>query len=520
MSQNEDRFGRPGDERDAPTQGGMAGGGEATAEIQSVNSKPGPGNKVGKAVFILVCAALMTLILALVGQSYLNSWKQGAKGKRNLSGEVDPMNPEATRAPVTRVGAATGKPPPQVETAPAKQPGVPENDGVRPIRGADGKVLTDPQGRGMGVDTTGKVVAVPAITPVAGPSFAAPVTTPPAAVTPTTPPPSRYGGSLFVEQAKLGAGGGLAVQAGQNTPSAGVVGTAAAGAQPTSVQQQQLDMVRALMPGAQRPVAVPAPPPPNASPYSSQGAETTPGANVMSPGASAPSGAAVPMTTVASMQVSTRTPVARASFFPDQNLMLPKGRQGTCVLTTRIDDQLPGYTSCILQDDLYSDNGKTVLLEHGSEVWGEYGTIGQPGLNRIAVNWVRIKTRDGIVVDLSSPGTDALGGSGLPGHYNPRWMERIGTALLLSLVRDVTAAVINNQSRNSGSTVTVSPGGQNTLSGGSNIAEQVVRETLRVRPNTTVSEGSRIAIYVNRDLDFRPVYELRRAAAIAQAAAQ
>ena len=230
------------------------------------------------------------------------------------------------------------------------------------------------------------------------------------------------------------------------------------------------------------------------------------------------SSAASGMTTVANTQANTRTPMVQARMLPDQNLIIPKGRQAGCVLTTRIDDQLPGYTSCTLLDDLYSDNGKTLLLEHGSDIWGEYGTIGQPGLSRIAVNWVRIKTRDGITVDLSSPGTDALGGSGLPGHYNPRWVERIGAAVLLSLVKDVTAAVINSQTKSGGTTVSVTPPGQNTIGGTSNIADQVVRETLRVRPNVTIAEGTRISIYVNRDLDFRPVYELRRAANVAQAA--
>ena len=32
--------------------------------------------------------------------------------------------------------------------------------------------------------------------------------------------------------------------------------------------------------------------------------------------------------------------MVQARLFPDQNLMIPKGRQAGCVLTTRIDDQL------------------------------------------------------------------------------------------------------------------------------------------------------------------------------------
>lgn len=490
-------------------------------EIVSVNSKAASGNKAAKTLFILACSAVLIGLLAWLGQSYLNTWKQSAKSpKREFGVEVDPMNPEASRAAVAKVGAATGKPPPQPAPLPATPPGPSDNDGVRAIRGADGKVMTDPQGRALGVDPTGKVVPVPAIAALPGPAGATPAAAP--------PPPSRYGGSLFVDKAILSAAAANAAPTGyqgtSGTPAAGA--PAAAG---TANTVPQLELLKSLLtaagqrtggsPGAPGSAGgSPSAPAPSVSPYAGQPAEPFPAGNAPLSMGGPTSSAASGMTTVANTQANTRTPMVQARMLPDQNLIIPKGRQAGCVLTTRIDDQLPGYTSCTLLDDLYSDNGKTLLLEHGSDIWGEYGTIGQPGLSRIAVNWVRIKTRDGITVDLSSPGTDALGGSGLPGHYNPRWVERIGAAVLLSLVKDVTAAVINSQTKSGGTTVSVAPPGQSTIGGTSNIADQVVRETLRVRPNVTIAEGTRISIYVNRDLDFRPVYELRRAANVAQAA--
>lgn len=499
--------------------------GAPAPEIVSVNSSTGGGSTVAKTLFILLCAAVLVGLLAWLGQNYLNAWKQSAKGaKKEIGAEVDPMNPEATRAPVTKVGAASGRAPPLQGATPAAGPATHDNDTVRAIRGADGKVMTDPQGRALGVDTTGKVVPVPAIAALPGPAAAPLASAPPPA---GPPPPSRYGGALFVEQSILRAA------AAHTSPAVTSAGSAApGGAAPTptaTAQQQGLDMLRSLMPGAQRPAGagtVPATvgsgagPVPAASPYGAAGGDAVPMGISGMPGAGGQSSATPSITTVANTQVATRTPVVQARLFPDQNLMIPKGRQAGCVLTTRIDDQLPGYTSCVLAEDLFSDNGKTLLLEHGSEIWGEYGTLGQPGLTRIAVNWVRVKTRDGITVDLSSPGTDALGGSGLPGHYNPRWGERIGAAVLLSLVKDVTTAIINNQSKSGGTTVSVAPPGQNTIGGSGNIADQVVRETLRVRPNVTLAEGTRISIYVARDLDFRPVYELRHAAKLARATAE
>ncbi|MFX6949849.1 TrbI/VirB10 family protein, partial [Acinetobacter baumannii] len=80
-------------------------------------------------------------------------------------------------------------------------------------------------------------------------------------------------------------------------------------------------------------------------------------------------------------------------------------------------------------------------------------------------------------IDLSSPGSDRLGTSGLPGHLDNRWGARIGAAFLLSFVKDVTVAIINKQaqSNNSSSTVNVTTApGQNTLNASSQLAEEVI----------------------------------------------
>jgi type IV secretion system protein VirB10 len=201
----------------------------------------------------------------------------------------------------------------------------------------------------------------------------------------------------------------------------------------------------------------------------------------------------------------------------DQNLILPKGRQADCILTGRIIDDVPGFTSCVLAQNLYSDNGRVLLLERGSELTGEYGVTNQLGMERLFVTWTRLKTPEGIEVDLSSPGADRLGTSGVPGHLDNRWGARIGAAFLLSFVKDITVAIINKQtqaSANGGTSVSVQTApGQNTLSASSQLAEEVIKQTLKVRPRLTINEGDRISIYVARDLDFSPVYALKLAGA-------
>lgn len=489
-------------------------------DIVSVNKKGSSDNKVAKGVFLLIAGAVLVGMLMFFSQNWLNARKvqmKASSGPKAAEETTQVFNPEKTgaAAPKPKLGSDSGAPPPsQVAVATAIQPGATRNDGIRPLRGADGKVMVNGQGRAMGVDASGNVVEVPAITamldepvaakkPLPGQSQSAGVGPQPAA----PKPPSRYGGSLFV---------GDTPKPSNATTARGVDGSAAGDAIAQTQAQQISDLLRSAGLGggagaiggvsgspATRTGATPPTPAPSATPFFGQ----PPGATLNSAPEQARPGS------VGAALFGSATPVSFAKRMADQNLMLPKGRQADCILTSRIVDDVPGFTSCALAHDLYSDNGRVLLMGRGSELTGEYGISNQLGSERLFVTWTRLKTPDGIEIDLSSPGSDRLGTSGLPGHLDNRWGARIGAALLLSVIKDVAVAVINNQSKGStGTSVSVqtSPG-QNTMNGTSALAEEVIKQTIKVRPRLTINEGDRIAIYVARDLDFSPVYALKTA---------
>ncbi|MBU6430008.1 MAG: type IV secretion system protein VirB10, partial [Cyanobacteria bacterium REEB65] len=220
---------------------------------------------------------------------------------------------------------------------------------------------------------------------------------------------------------------------------------------------------------------------------------------------------------VASQLTSSATPVARATRMVNRSLILPKGRQLDCILTRRIISELPGLTSCVVSSNLYGADGKVLLIERGTEVEGEYGSSGQAGLRRLFVVWTRLRTPTGVEVDLQSPGTDQLGVSGLPGYLEQRWGARIGAALLLSSMKDVVELAVARQQAKSGAVV-VQPG-QNTIQTGQDLAEQVLKQTINIKPTLYLNEGDRIAIYAARDLDFSSVYALKRVAVASPGAA-
>ena len=202
---------------------------------------------------------------------------------------------------------------------------------------------------------------------------------------------------------------------------------------------------------------------------------------------------------------SAPTPRAQAGLIGNRNLLLAKGTLLDCVLNTAINSSMPGMVSCTLTRNVYSDNGKVLLLERGSQVTGEFGGRVKTGQTRIYILWNRIKTPKGVVVNLDSPGSDALGRSGVDGDVDKHWGERIGNAFLLSLIKDAIGYAATRGNNQNGSQQMYF---QSTQQAGENMATTILKDSLQIPPTISKNQGERIAIFVARDLDFSSVYDL------------
>lgn len=190
---------------------------------------------------------------------------------------------------------------------------------------------------------------------------------------------------------------------------------------------------------------------------------------------------------------------------PD-TLML-RGTFIRCVLETRIITDIPGFTSCVVTEPVYSFTGKRLLLPKGSKVMGKYEM--EPNGPRVAVIWDRVVTPTGIDVNMASPGIDTLGGAGHPGYYNAHWGSRIGSALLISLLSDAfkyeAAEHGPKQTTISNGVVTQNPFESNTASTMQSIANSAVQRAANRPATVTINQGTVLAIYVAKDVDFSGV---------------
>jgi type IV secretion system protein VirB10 len=216
-------------------------------------------------------------------------------------------------------------------------------------------------------------------------------------------------------------------------------------------------------------------------------------------------GGASPAQPMNALLRATVTPAVSASVLPTRRFLLPKGAFIDCTLETAIDSTLPGMTTCITATDTFSADGTVVLLERGTKLVGETrGEVAQ-GAARVFVLWSEARTPTGVVVPLSSPGTDELGRSGLPGEVNRHFWDRFGAAILLTVINGAVQGAVNRE--NSGGSVVVSPAAS------TDVMTEVLRGTIGIPPTVIQAQGARIQVFVARDVDFRSVYALRVAQA-------
>jgi type IV secretion system protein VirB10 len=224
----------------------------------------------------------------------------------------------------------------------------------------------------------------------------------------------------------------------------------------------------------------------------------------------APAGAGVGTTgtsehgqgSLAALLQAESTPAVPATLLPTQQLLLPQGSFIDCTLETAIDSTLPGMTTCITAADTFGADGKVVLLERGTKLVGETRGQVRQGQARVFVLWTQARTPTGVVVPLASPGTDELGRAGLPGEVDRHFWQRFGAAMMITLIDGAVQAGVQASAR-SGGTVIYAP------SASQDVLTEVLKDTVAIPPTVLKHNGDRIQVLVARDLDFRPVYELR-----------
>lgn len=188
----------------------------------------------------------------------------------------------------------------------------------------------------------------------------------------------------------------------------------------------------------------------------------------------------------------------RATMVADRNLLLSAGTVIPCTLQTAINSTQAGFVSCVINHDVYSENGRIVLLDKGTKVLGQYSGGITQGQARLFVLWTRALTPRGITISLGSPAADSLGRSGLPGGVDTQFWSRFGLGLVISVLEDASNIAGRALAGN----------GSNTTQVPSTTGQTVLQQTMQIKPILKKNQGDTAAIFVAKDFDFRPVYDV------------
>jgi type IV secretion system protein VirB10 len=204
---------------------------------------------------------------------------------------------------------------------------------------------------------------------------------------------------------------------------------------------------------------------------------------------------------------------ANASQLARIDALVPEGTLIPGILETAVNSDLPGQMRAIVSDDVYSFDGRRVLIPTGTRLIGEYQSEVTRGQQRIFVVWTRLIRDDGVSVRLNSIGADSLGRAGITGFVDERFRERFGSAILLSVVGAGASYLTGFGSdqafgdQNDDAQRGEELARQTIAETMSDIANDVLADSLNIPPTISVPQGERIFVYVRQDLDFSAMYD-------------
>lgn len=227
--------------------------------------------------------------------------------------------------------------------------------------------------------------------------------------------------------------------------------------------------------------------------------------------------------------------VARATKNNRIDALVAQGTFIRGVLETAVQSDLPGMVRAVVTENVWSFDGRRVLIPAGSRLIGEYKSGVAQGQTRVFIVWTRMLRSDGVSVQLGSNGADDLGRAGNAGFVDNHYLERFGSAVMLSLVggaaQFLSAYGQNTNGYGNGTVITSTDpvtgvvtqtqtgvnqnqlslqareiAAQNISQTLTNIAQEALRNSINIPPTIYLDQGTRIIVFVRRDLDFSALY--------------
>lgn len=181
------------------------------------------------------------------------------------------------------------------------------------------------------------------------------------------------------------------------------------------------------------------------------------------------------------------------------------------VLTQAITSDLEGTLTAVVSRDVYdSVTGRFLLIPQGARLFGVYDADLRANQPRLHVAAKTLYFPNGYSLALSGmPGSDSRGLAGLSDQVNRHFLQRYGTAAVLSLI---TAGVSLAVHQHNGF-YTYAPEDAAVYGAGAVLGRAVaedLRQAMQIRPTVTVREAYPFLLTVTQDIVFPGPYPFER----------
>lgn len=196
-------------------------------------------------------------------------------------------------------------------------------------------------------------------------------------------------------------------------------------------------------------------------------------------------------------------PAAPKSDRPDPGLhRIPEGSVLEAVLTNRISGGAAGPVNCMITTDVYSPDGRFLLIPRGSRALGEANRVDSFGQERLAVVFHRLILPDGYSIRLDrSPALDQAGETGLHDKIDNHFLRNFGLSIAIGALSGLTQ--YNTRYGLDQSSGDVYRQGVSRSLGDTSV--RILDRYLNLPPSFTIREGHRVKIYLAADI-FVPAY--------------
>lgn len=196
---------------------------------------------------------------------------------------------------------------------------------------------------------------------------------------------------------------------------------------------------------------------------------------------------------------------------------IAQGRIIQATMESIINTELPAPVRAIVSRDVYPEAGKDALIPKGSRLIGTYNTSLLGGQSRAYLVWTRVIRPDGVDVMIDSPMVDALGQAGIGGQVDSKFQEIFSRAVMSSVIAigiaigsdEITGGGTTSQTNSAIGGTTQSGDGAttatvNALNRLGSTTDTFMQRYLNLQPTILVDQGTKVNVFVNRDLVFPP----------------